>query len=87
MKSSDGLFKEIKASFLGLNNQQILAQFESFMNQGQVFSHSTPVTSVGTPSTTGPKISTAIISPIPSLTPLVTNLEVVHIDELTPIFP
>jgi hypothetical protein len=62
------------------------------MNQGQVFPHSTPVTSVGTPSTTGPESSTTIISPIPSLTPLETSFgtpssEVVHIDELTPILP
>jgi hypothetical protein len=38
LKSSDGLFKEIKTSLLGLNDQQILTQFEAFMNQGQVFS-------------------------------------------------
>jgi hypothetical protein len=92
LKSSDGLFKEIKTSLLGLNDQQILAHFEAFMKHGQVFPPSTPVTYVVISSTTGPESSTAIISPIPSLTPLATNFEtpsseVIHIDELTPILP
>jgi hypothetical protein len=39
MKSSKGLFKEIKKSLLGMNDQQILTQFEAFMNQGQAFPH------------------------------------------------
>jgi hypothetical protein len=92
VKSSEGLFKEIKTSLLGLNDQQILTQFEAFMNQGQFFPHSTPVTSTSTPSTTGPESSTTIISPIPSLTPLATSFgtpssELVHVNDLTPIFP
>jgi hypothetical protein len=91
-KSSEGLFKEIKSSLLGLNDQQILAQFEAFMNQGQVVPHSTPATPVGTPNTTGPENSTTIISPIPSLTPLQTSFgtpssELIHVDDLTPILP
>jgi hypothetical protein len=62
------------------------------MNKGQIFPHSTPVTYVGIASTTSPEISTAIISHIPSLTPLATSfvtpsLESIHIDELTPILP
>jgi len=62
------------------------------MNKGQIFPHSTPVTYAGIPSTTSPEISTAIISHIPSLTPLATSfvtpsLESIHIDELTPILP
>jgi hypothetical protein len=32
LKSSDGLFKEIKTSLLGLNDKKILSQFEAFMN-------------------------------------------------------
>jgi len=73
VKSSEGLFKEIKTSLLGLNDQQILTQFEAFMNQGQAFPYSTLVTSASTPSTTGPESSTTIISHTPSLTPLVTS--------------
>jgi hypothetical protein len=89
---SEGLFKEIKTSLLGLNDQQILTQFEAFMNQGQVFPHSTPVTSAGTPSTTGLESSTTIISLIPSLTPLATSFgtpssELIHVDDLTHILP
>jgi len=52
-KSSNGLFKEIKTSLLGINDQQILSQFETFMNQGQFFPHSTLVTSAAIPNTTG----------------------------------
>ena len=91
MKSSDGLFKEIKTSLLGLNDQRILDQFEAFMKQGHAFSPSTRVTYVAILSTTGPESSTTIISHIPSLTPLATSFEtpiseVIHIDEITHIF-
>jgi hypothetical protein len=73
--SSNGLFKEIKTSMLGLHDQHILAHFEYFMKQGQGFSPSTPVTYVDILRTTGPKISSTIISPIPPFTPLVTSFE------------
>jgi hypothetical protein len=91
-KSSEGLFKEIETSLSGLNDQQILAQFEDFMNHGQIFPHSTPATLVGTPNTTIPESSTTIISHIPSLTPLRTRFgtpssELIHVDDLTPILP
>jgi hypothetical protein len=33
VKSSEGLFKDIKTSMLGLNDNQIFTQFEAFMNQ------------------------------------------------------
>jgi hypothetical protein len=92
LKSSNGLFKEIKKSLLRLHDQHILSHFESVMRKGQIFTPSTIVTSADIPSTTGPESSTTIISLIPSLTPLATSFEtpcseVVHIDELTPIFP
>jgi hypothetical protein len=60
------------------------------MKKGQSFSPSTLVTSATILRTIGPEISTTIISPIPSLTPLATSFgtpssEVVHINKITPI--
>jgi hypothetical protein len=64
------LFHEIRGSLLGLNDPQVLAQFEAFMNPGQIVPHSTLATLVGTPNTIGQQHSTEIPSPIASLTPL-----------------
>jgi hypothetical protein len=91
-KSPERLFQEIKTSLSILNNQQALAQFEAFMNQGQVVPHSMPTTPIGTPNTTGQEHSTTIMSPITSLTPLKTsfgnpNLDLIHVGDLTPILP
>jgi hypothetical protein len=92
VKSSVELFNKIKTSLLGISDPQILTEFEAVMNQGQAFVYSTPVTYASTSSTTGPEKSTAIISPIPSLTPLETSFgtpssELIHVNDLTPILP
>jgi hypothetical protein len=89
-KSPKTLFQEIKKSLSGLNDQQVLAWFESFMNQEQVVPHSMPATLVGTPNTLGQEHSTTNMSPITSLTPLQTifgnpNSELIHVGDLTPI--
>jgi hypothetical protein len=47
------LFHEIKTSLSGLNDPQVLAWFEAFMNLGQFVPHSTPFTPVGTPNKIG----------------------------------
>jgi hypothetical protein len=91
-KSSNGLFKDIKKSLLSLHDQHILSHFEACMKKGHIFSFSTPVTSTAIISTTVLENSTTIISPIPSLTPIVTSFgnpssEVVHVDDITPILP
>ena len=76
----------------GLNDQQLLASLEAFMKHGHSFPPSSPVTTIVTPSVTSPENPTALISPIPSVTPLSTNFEVpsskvIHLEELTPILP
>ena len=92
LNNTYALFKQIKASILGLNDHHLLASLEAFMKHGHVFPPSSPVTTTVTPSVTSPEKSTAIISPIPSVTPISTSFdvpsfEVVHLDELTPISP
>jgi hypothetical protein len=92
LNNTDALFKHIKASMPGLNDQQLLASLEAFMKHGHAFPPSSPVTTTVTPSVTSPEKSTALISPIPSVTPLSTSFEVpssevIHLDELTPILP
>jgi hypothetical protein len=51
-KDPEVLFHEIRASLVGLKDPQVMAQFEAFMNPGQVVPHSTPTTPAGTPNTT-----------------------------------
>jgi hypothetical protein len=91
LNNRDALFKLIKASMC-LNDQQLLASLEAFMKHGHAFPPSSPVTTIVTPSVTSPENPTALISPIPSVTPLSTNFEVpsskvIHLEELTPILP
>jgi hypothetical protein len=86
------LFQEIKTSLSGLNDPQVLARFEAFMNLEQVVPHSTPTTSAGTPNTTGQEHSITVRSPITSLTPLHTifgnpSSELIYVSDLTPILP
>jgi hypothetical protein len=60
-KIPEVLFHEIRTSLSGLNDPQVLARFEAFMNLGQVVPHSTPTTPAGTPNTTGQEHSTEIM--------------------------
>jgi hypothetical protein len=59
-KIPEVLFHEIRASLSGLNDPQVLARFEAFMNPGQVVPHSTPATPTGTLNTTGQEPSTKL---------------------------
>jgi hypothetical protein len=91
-KIPDVLFHEIRASLSGLNDPQVLARFEAFMNSRQGVPHSTPTTLFGTPNTTRQEPSTKIMSPITSLTPLQTRFEnpsseLTFVGDLTPILP
>jgi hypothetical protein len=87
LNNTNALFKHIKASMLGLNDQELLDSLENFIK----YDHASPPSSQVTPSATSSEKSTALISPVPSVTPLSTNFEVpsfefIHLDELTPIF-
>jgi hypothetical protein len=62
------------------------------MKHGHAFPPSSPVTTIVTPSVTSLENSIVLVSSIPSVTPLSTSFEVpsselIHLDELTPIFP
>jgi hypothetical protein len=77
---------------LGLNDQELLASLEAFMKDDHASPPSSPVTTTITPNVTSAKKSTALISPIPLVTPLSTSFEVpssevIHLDKLTPILP
>jgi hypothetical protein len=90
-KIPEVLFHEIRASLSGLNDPQVLARFESFMNPRHVIPHSTPTTFASTLNTTGQQDSTKIYSPIASLTPLQTSFEnpsseLTFVGDVTPIF-
>jgi hypothetical protein len=92
LNNRDALFKHIKASMPGLNDQELLASLKVFMKDDHGSPPSSPVTTTVTPSLTSAEKSTAIISPIPSVTPISTSFdvpssEVIHLDELTPISP
>ena len=92
LNNKDALFKQIKASMPGLNNKDLLDSLEVFMKYDHASPPSSPITTTVTPSLTSAEKSTAIISPIPLVTPISTNFEVpsskvIHLDELTPIFP
>jgi hypothetical protein len=91
-KIPEVLFQEFRTSLSGLNDPQVLAWFEAFINPRQVVSHSTPSTPAGTLNTTGQQHSTEIASPITSLTPLQTTFEnpnsgLTFVGDLTPISP
>jgi hypothetical protein len=62
-------------SIPGKNEQELLASFEAFMKQGHTFPLSFPNTETLVKDTTNQEGSTALISPIPSLTPLATSSE------------
>jgi hypothetical protein len=62
-------------SIPGKNEQELLASFEAFMKQGHNFPLSFPNTETPVKNTTNQEGSTALISPIPSLTPLATSFE------------
>ena len=92
MKNTYVLSKEVKTSIPGNHDQKLLASFEAFMKHGHDFPLSSPTTTIVIQSVTSPEKSTALTSPIPLLTPIATSfevpsLEVIHIDELTPIIP
>jgi hypothetical protein len=79
-------------SIPGKNEQELLASFEAFMKKGHTFPLSLPNTETPVKDTTNQEGSTALTSPIPSLTPLATSSElpgseVINIDDLTPIKP
>jgi hypothetical protein len=91
-KIPEVLFQEIRTSLSGLNDPQVIAWFEAFMNPVQIVSHSTPTTTVGTPNTIGQQDSTKVSSPIASLTRLQTsfgnpNSKITFVGDLTPILP
>jgi len=75
-----------------LNDPQVLARFEDFMNPRQVVPHSMPTTPVGTLNTIGQEHSTTVIPSITSLTPLHTSFgnpisKLIFVGDFTPIFP
>jgi len=86
----DTLFKY--TIITGENEQKLLASFEAFMKQGHTFPLSLPNTETPVKNATNLEGSTALVSPIPSLTPLATHFdllvsEIINIDNLTPIKP
>jgi hypothetical protein len=92
VKNTDVLSKEVKTSILGKHDHKLLVSFEYFMKHGHAFPLSSSTTTTVIQSVTSPGKSTALTSPIPLLTSIATSfevpsLEVIHIDELTPILP
>jgi hypothetical protein len=90
-KNANTLSKDeiiIVISILGKNVPKLLALFETFMKQGHTFPLLWPNTKNPMKNVTNPEGSTALISPIPSLTPLETSFallgsKVINIDDLT----
>jgi hypothetical protein len=79
-------------SIPGKSDQELLALFEAFMKHGHNFPLLLSNTETPVKDVTNQGESTALISPIPSLTPLATSFdlpcsEVINIDDLTPIEP
>jgi hypothetical protein len=91
-KNTDTLSKDAIISVPGKDEKKLLASFEAFMKHGHTFPLSFPNTETPVKDATNPEGSTALSSPIPSLTPLATSSElpgseVINIDDLTPIQP
>jgi hypothetical protein len=94
-KNSNTLSKDEKIagiSIPGKGDQELLTSFEAFMKHGHNFPLSISNTETPVKDTTNQGESTALITPIPSLTPLETCFdlpcsEVINIDDLKPIEP
>jgi hypothetical protein len=89
-KTPDVIFHEIRESLSGLNDPQVLARFEAFMNLVQVLPHSTQATPAGTLNRIGQEPSTEISSHITPLTFLDTifrnlSFEITFVGDITPI--
>jgi hypothetical protein len=72
-KNTDTLSKDAIISIPGKDKHKLLASFEAFMKHGHNFPLPLPNTETPVKDATNPETSTALSSPIPSVTPLATS--------------
>jgi hypothetical protein len=92
LETSSKCTRGTKSTLPGKSLHETLAMFESFMKHGHIFPQMTSNTENPINDVTAQGESTALASPIPSLTPLATSFgirgsEVVNVEYFTPIEP